>query len=444
MDYKGSISFRVTSEKKLHKRVGRRKNSNQDRPGQDGIAPTSEPSAQKSPRPPSPKKSPRPGGGGGGSCSGKTKDGQEKMDPVTLNLLLREEINVDTDGLVTKENIVKALELTKRPINKRAVYRDLETILAHEIHLGYLVKLAENSFTLASINKDKHYRGTIPLKSSKRKPKPTQKLLEMEADLQKNKQDKYSDYVTFDSEGNFPFFLPGGGGGGGGSIISPNKSEEELKDDLIKEKLINSNLLKIKSKMKSGKGKAKRESSAAPQQPPLSSPSVTTVALTGPPELTPPTPETTVTLKDREEKKSVLVPIKPKFKKETWQVSITVKESKSRAALTPPRTTQPVVVPRPPPPPQPSLSCPPPKPCEPALLVKEEEKVNQEGEGDEEEEDGEEEEVGGTDEEPKLKRSSRKRKQVSEENEEEEVAANTQDTLTTRALSGRKKVKMIY
>ena len=138
------------------------------------------------------------------------------MDPVTLNLLLREEMNVMTDGQVTKDNIVKALELTSRPINKRAVYRDLETILAHEIHLGYLVKHADN-FIVASIDKVKHYCGTIPLKSSKRKPRST-------------------------------------------VLIKTGKSEEDLKDKVIKEKLITSKLLK----MKSSRGKNKKKNSSPP------------------------------------------------------------------------------------------------------------------------------------------------------------------------------------
>jgi len=110
------------------------------------------------------------------------------------------------------------------------------------------------------------------------------------------------------------------------------------------------------------------------------------------------------------EKKSVLVPIKPKFKKETWQVSITVKESKSRTALAQP------------PPPPPSHR---PKPVqektpEPMILH------------EEEEEEEEEEECR----EPKPKRTSRKRKHYSEESEEETVHLAE---AVTRTLSGRKK-----
>ena len=36
---------------------------------------------------------------------------------------------------------LQAIEESPRPINKKAVLRDLETILAQEIHLGYLVKV---------------------------------------------------------------------------------------------------------------------------------------------------------------------------------------------------------------------------------------------------------------------------------------------------------------
>ena len=38
-------------------------------------------------------------------------------------------------------SLLQAIEESPRPINKKAVLRDLETILAQEIHLGYLVKV---------------------------------------------------------------------------------------------------------------------------------------------------------------------------------------------------------------------------------------------------------------------------------------------------------------
>ena len=278
VDYKGSISFRITSEKKLHKRVGRRKNT-AGAPGGSAEpssgAGESRPTPPKPPRASSPRKSPKggartkegvPGGPGLGGVTVGAGAGQ-KMDPVTLNLILREELKVGADDVVTKENIINAVEMTKRPINKRAVYRDLETILAHEIHLGYLVKHDEgNSYLMASINKHKHYRGTIPLKSSKRKPKPTQKILEMEASsgIHKIKQEKYSDYVTFDADGNL---LNSGDSNQDNQAdqtdpstnFENNKSDEELKHELMKEELINSSLMKMKSKPKTGKGKHKKD-----------------------------------------------------------------------------------------------------------------------------------------------------------------------------------------
>ena len=316
VDYKGSISFRITSEKKLHKRVGRRKNSIHS-PGESGLSPPEEHVVTQQPRAPSPKKIKK--------SARKPRDSPaNKMDPVTLNLLLREELNINTEAIVTKDNLVQALDLTKRPINKRAVFRDLETILAHEIHLGYLVKRADSSLILASINKDKHYRGTIPLKSSKRKPKPTQKYLEMEAELQKNKPDSFKEMDAVDSEASFTIASPP-------NDSSQVKSEEELKDDLIKEKLISSNILKIKSKMKSSKtGKQKSKKDANP---------LTEVCQTAPAvEIIPICADKTVEVQQvtqplgQENNKPVLTAIKSKPKKEEWQVSITVKEPKVKAS----------------------------------------------------------------------------------------------------------------
>ena len=346
--------------------------------------------------------------------SGKLKESPgEKMDPVTLNLILREELNVVTDGFVTRENIVQALEITRRPINKRAVYRDLETILAHEIHLGYLVKHTEKTFILARINKDKHYRGTIPLKCSKRKPKPTQRYLEMEAELRGNKPEKYSEYGTFDQDGNFPFKFSNG--------VRIVKSEEELKDDLIKEKLITSNLLKMKSKMKSGKIKIKKENNSTVS-------GIEVVQVPVPIDYVKIDPEI-VEVTVQEQRKPLLVPIKPKLKKEAWQVSITVKEAKPK--------------------PEPATA---PAPAEPELR---EIKIKEEPQADEEtvtvtmEDPPTEEEDLPTAEkmedeswDSKPKRSSRKRKMYSEDSEEESMPDLVPPSLEviTRTLSGRTKV----
>lgn len=390
----------------MHKRVGRRKNS----PGQAEQQQQSEFPVIKPPR--NPKKSPK---------IGKVKESpREKMDPVTLNLILREELNVLTNGFVTRENIVQALEITRRPINKRAVYRDLETILAHEIHLGYLVKHTEKTFILARINKDKHYRGTIPLKCSKRKPKPTQRYLEMEADMRGNKPEKYSEYETFDQEGNFPIKFSNG--------VRIVKSEEELKDDLIKEKLINSNLLKMKSKMKSGKVKVKKENNS-----PCPGVEILPVIVPALVETLKMEPDVKMEPEDiqvrvQDQKKPLLVPIKPKLKKEAWQVSITVKEAKPRPVTSDPGHTQVEIKEEK----EETL-------VEEITIVKNEDVSMEDASVDE----LSLERLGEESWESKPKRSSRKRKMYSEDSEEETMPDLVPPSLevTTRTSSGRTKVK---
>ncbi len=247
----------------------------------DGAAGTPPRSALFKSSPTSPKKSSpskSPGAAAAASAkAGKDPDGLERTEPVTLNLIVREELNPAPNCLVRKGDIANAVELTGRPINKRAVYRDLETILAHEIHLGYVIKHADNAFSLPDIGKGgRTYRGTIPLKSSKRKPKPTQKYLEstqkyleMEKELARFRQDnKFSGLVRMEP-GISHFELPYPNGTGVSSSSSTGsplegtnshvKTEDELKDDLIKEKLISNNLLKMKSKkMKSSKVKVRK------------------------------------------------------------------------------------------------------------------------------------------------------------------------------------------
>ncbi len=246
----------------------------------DGAAGTPPRSALFKSSPTSPKKSSpskSPGAAAASGKAGKDPDVLERTEPVTLNLIVREELNPAPNCLVRKGDIANAVELTGRPINKRAVYRDLETILAHEIHLGYVIKHADNAFSLSDIGKGgRTYRGTIPLKSSKRKPKPTQKYLEstqkyleMEKELARFRQDnKFSGLVRMEP-GISHFELPYPNGTGVGSSSSTGsplegtnshvKTEDELKDDLIKEKLISNNLLKMKSKkMKSSKVKVRK------------------------------------------------------------------------------------------------------------------------------------------------------------------------------------------
>jgi hypothetical protein len=239
--------------------------------------------------------------------------------------------------------------LTGRPINKRAVYRDLETILAHEIHLGYVIKHADNAFSLPDIGKGgRTYRGTIPLKSSKRKPKPTQKYLEstqkyleMEKELARFRQDnKFSGLVRMEP-GISHFELPYPNGTGVSSSSSTGsplegtnshvKTEDELKDDLIKEKLISNNLLKMKSKkMKSSKVKVRKG-----DDPPIAGSTASNII-----------EEAVSSLSDRiikQEAADSSADEKPRspstkklrlLKKETWHLSDTVKGSDPAAVRT--------------------------------------------------------------------------------------------------------------
>ena len=86
---------------------------------------------------------------GGGRLSG----GGE---PLTINLLITEQLKPGPGSVIARQDILQvcknfhiwlhlslfqAIEESPRPINKKAVVRDLETILAQEIHLGYLVKV---------------------------------------------------------------------------------------------------------------------------------------------------------------------------------------------------------------------------------------------------------------------------------------------------------------
>ena len=87
---------------------------------------------------------------GGGRVSG--------GEPLTINLLITEQLKPGPGSVIARQDIIQvcrdfkihiwphfsllqAIEESPRPINKKAVVRDLETILAQEIHLGYLVKV---------------------------------------------------------------------------------------------------------------------------------------------------------------------------------------------------------------------------------------------------------------------------------------------------------------
>lgn len=75
-------------------------------------------------------------------------------DPLTINLLVAEELQAAPGTPISRygrqpslameplrSDICKAIDSSPRPINKKAVVRDLETILAQEVHLGYLNKV---------------------------------------------------------------------------------------------------------------------------------------------------------------------------------------------------------------------------------------------------------------------------------------------------------------
>jgi len=139
---------------------------------------------------------------------------------------------------------------------------------------------------------------------SKRKPKPTQKILDMEAELlTKARQERMEEVKRI------------------------SKTEDQVKDDLIKEKLISNKLMKMKSKMsKIAKIRMKKEKGL----------NATTTDLKG--ELSvmlsnissndekaaPPVVEVKPDLTELEDfiaKKEDLIARKIKKKKEAWQVS---------------------------------------------------------------------------------------------------------------------------
>jgi len=239
VEYKGSISFRVVSERKMHKRAGRRKSShNNTNHEETSTEPGSSQTKQEAPKRSasnSAKKSPK-----------KSEKSPEKNQPLTINFIVNEQLKPEAGVVITRRDIIKSIETSTRPINKKNVFRDLETILAQEIHLGYLLKINDDEFSLPFMENTKTYRGTIALKVSKRKPKPTQKILEMETKvLSKARQDKIEEEKKV--LGNIE------------NTATESKTEDQLKDDLIKEKLISNKLFKMKSKMKNTKTKFKKE-----------------------------------------------------------------------------------------------------------------------------------------------------------------------------------------
>merc|ERR1712013_681293 len=228
VEYKGSISFRVVSERKMHKRAGRRKSShNNTNTEESSLEQGSSQTKAEGPKRSASnaaKKSPK-----------KSEKSPEKNQPLTINFIVNEQLKPEAGVVITRRDIIKSIETSTRPINKKNVFRDLETILAQEIHLGYLLKINEEEFSLPFVENTKTYRGTIALKVSKRKPKPTQKLLEMETKLlSKARQEKIEEEKKV--LGNIENKAP------------ESKTEDQLKDDLIKEKLISNKLFKMKRK----------------------------------------------------------------------------------------------------------------------------------------------------------------------------------------------------
>ena len=94
-----------------------------------------------------------------GEGRGEQTAGRVSGEPLTINLLISEQLKPGPGSVIARQDIVQvrykdfeihswphlsllqAIEESPRPINKKAVLRDLETILAQEIHLGYLVKV---------------------------------------------------------------------------------------------------------------------------------------------------------------------------------------------------------------------------------------------------------------------------------------------------------------
>ena len=236
VEYKGSISFRIVSDKKLHKRAGRRKSNNN---ANDSNGPK-----QETPRkPPGVKKSPKK----------KEEKSPDTSQPLTVNFIVNEQLQPQDGAVLSREQILKAIETSPRPINKKNVFRDLETILAQEIHLGYIRKIKDGEFTFSSIENSKAFRGTIALKVSKRKTKPTQKVLEMGSELKARLNGEKMENLNCSSELSHAVV----------ETFSDHKTEDQLKDDLIKEKLISNKLFKMKNKMKATKMRIRKEKNFA-------------------------------------------------------------------------------------------------------------------------------------------------------------------------------------
>lgn len=208
VEYKGSISFRIVSDKKMHKRAGRRKNSEltQGPAGGNVVKPKKIPKAKR--------EMPR------------------KSSPLTISMLVREhfiEKGVEKRENIDKSEIIEAIQISKRSINKKGVMRELEALLAQENHLGYLIKGSNDQYSLPEINLEKALKGTITIKDTKQRQKTMQKKMEMEAEMlfEKVKKEREEE-----------------------SRIEAVKTEDEKKDDLIKDILISHKVTQLKTKMR--------------------------------------------------------------------------------------------------------------------------------------------------------------------------------------------------
>ena len=171
------------------------------------------------------------------------------------------------------------------------------------------------------------------MKVSKRKPKPTQKILDMEAELltkarQERMEEVLREKVKLEIFDNLDF----------DQVKRISKTEDQVKDDLIKEKLISNKLMKMKSKMsKIAKIRMKKEKGLNATCTDLKGElSVMLSNISSENEkVAPPVIEVKPDMTELEDfiaKKEDLIARKIKKKKEAWQVSDSKAEVRNGAA----------------------------------------------------------------------------------------------------------------
>ena len=176
-----------------------------------------------------------------------------------------------------------------------------------------MFQVSEDDFCLPQLEEQKSYRGTIALKVSKRKPKPTQKILDMEAELlTKARQERMEEVRRKIEIIDNPHFS---------QVKRINKTEDQVKDDLIKEKLISNKLMKMKSKMsKIAKLRMKKEKGLNSGSNLKGELSVMLSNISSDEKMVEVKPDMT-DLEDFIAKKEDLIARKIKKKKEAWHVS---------------------------------------------------------------------------------------------------------------------------